>query len=126
MQVTSKVSNTEVSQAPGDPRAATQFKVGVSGNPTGHQRSRALRAEFLAAFQARHHRPPSPVELVDIRSAAKLAAVAEGPRTTGDGAVRANNALHRVLSRLGLAKPPAKRVRQRFPTMDEIRARRSP
>jgi hypothetical protein len=64
--------------------------------------------DLVAEFQRVHGREPSPLDLVGIRSAAKLAAAAESPRTNATDAVRASNTLHKTLKRLGLASPPAK------------------
>jgi hypothetical protein len=81
-------------------------------------------ADLVTAFEVVHHRQPSALELVSIRSAAKLAAAAESSRTSAEQAVRCSNSLHRTLSRLGLAGPPAK-PRPRVPSLAELLARQA-
>jgi hypothetical protein len=109
------------SQAPSQPH---RFSRGQSGNPTGWQRSKARLHDLCVAFEAIHHRQATPLELCSLRSAAKLAAAAESPRTSAEQAVRASNTLHRTLVRLGLASPPAK-ARPRVPTLSELLARQA-
>jgi hypothetical protein len=65
--------------------------------------------ELRAAFEATHGRSPSPLDMVSIRTAARLAAACASPNTNAEQSVRASNALHKTLKRLGLATPPAKR-----------------
>ncbi len=111
-------------QAPEQQRPAREypFKPGKSGNATGAQRWRSRLVDLTGAFEATHHRGPSALELVSIRSAAKLAAACESPRTATTEAVRCANALHRVLVRLGLSAPPSK-PKPRIPSLSELLAR---
>jgi hypothetical protein len=61
--------------------------------------------ELCAAYEATHGRPPSTLDMVSIRVAARLCAAAESPQTPAVEATRTANALHKTLGRLGLAKP---------------------
>jgi hypothetical protein len=115
-----------------EPQTATQraphlWRAGQSGNKSGRTRTTDRLADLCAAFQAAHHRPPSPVELISLRSAAKLAAATESPRTSTEQAVRAGNTLVKALRLLGLAGPPAKpKLRRNIPSMSELLAREAP
>jgi hypothetical protein len=71
--------------------APHRFQKGQSGNPWGRTRAMDRLAELVAAFEATHHRGPSPVELIHLRQAAKLAAAATSPRTNAEQLVRASN-----------------------------------
>jgi hypothetical protein len=99
------------------------FPAGVSANPSGKTRGKDRLAELAAAFEGVHGRGPLPIELMHLRQASKLAAVAESSRTNAEQAVRAANTLHRVLWRLGLAKPPAK-AKVQIPSLNAMLSRR--
>jgi hypothetical protein len=90
-------------------KAATQFRPGRSGNPSGRTNMLERTRDLCAMFEATHGRPPSPLDMIGIRTAARLAAAAASPRTNAEQAVRAGNTLHKTLKRLGLASPPARR-----------------
>jgi hypothetical protein len=85
---------------------STRFPPGKSGNPSGKTKSQARLDEIMAAFRTTFSREPSAVEMISIRSAAKLAAVAGDRRVDGVTATRASNSLARMLRLLGLASPP--------------------
>jgi len=102
MQITPQV---EAQKAPRE----YPFKPGKSGNPSGRTNMLERTRELCAIFEATHGRPPSPLDMISIRTAARLAAACQSPNTNAEQSVRASNALHKTLKRLGLASPPAKR-----------------
>ncbi len=85
------------------------WRPGQSGNPSGRTRMLDRIDDLCAAFEATHGRPPSPMDMIGIRTAARLAAACASPNTNAEQAVRAGNTLHKTLKRLGLASPPSKR-----------------
>jgi hypothetical protein len=117
MQVTPQ-DNTQA-----DGRAKSQFRRGQSGNASGRTRSMDRLAELIGVFVGVHSRQPDALEMINLRSAAKLAAAAESNRTSAQEAVRANNALHRTLSRLGMAKPLSRpSAATHIPLRDRLRS----
>jgi hypothetical protein len=91
-------------------RSAHLYRPGQSGNPSGRTRMLDRIDDLFAEFQRVHGREPSPMDMIGIRTAARLAAACASPNTNAEQAVRAGNTLHKTLKRLGLASPPAKRA----------------
>jgi hypothetical protein len=65
-------------------------------------------ADLTAEFRRVHERRPTPLEMINLRIAARLAAISESPRTPRTERVRAGNTLARHLRMLNLATPPVR------------------
>ncbi len=102
---------------------ARGWQKGKSGNPSGRTRMRDRIDELVATFAAIHGRSPTDLEMISIRSAARLASAAASERTNAEQIVRVNNSLHRVLSRLGMAKPPPRPKSAAYPALIPMRDR---
>jgi hypothetical protein len=99
------------------------WRPGQSGNPSGHTNMADRIIDLCAAFEATHGHPPSPLDMVGIRTAARLASASANPGINAEQAVRAGNTLHKTLKRLGLATPPAKRKREPMTVRDYAAAK---
>jgi hypothetical protein len=74
------------------------FPKGRSGNPTGRTNVLDRIADLCAMFEATYGRPPSPLDMISIRTAPRLAAACASPNTNAEQSVRASNALHKTLT----------------------------